>query len=136
MLNRALCATLALALMGGVAFGQTYYGPRGTVLQPNVAAPYPLTPVSPGQHNVAPTSATGLSIPYNTYTAGMSFATIAYVCASTATVHYTTDGSTTPTGTIGMPLASGSCQWLYGNAVLSNFKAFSATGTLDIEYFQ
>jgi hypothetical protein len=58
------------------------------------------------------------------------------LCASTAAVEYTTDGTTTPTGSVGMPLASGSCVTLYGPLTIANFKAFSSPGTLDVEYFK
>lgn len=89
---------------------------------------YPYTPLSPGQHNLAPTTSTALTIPI-----GAAYAT---VCASTATVKYTTDGTTTPTSSVGQPLTAGTCVALNGAIVLAKFKAISASGTLDIEYFQ
>ncbi len=128
MIRRVTCAALALALMGAPAFAQTYLDRGGTGVQATVPLPFPYLPLSPGQHNVAPTSATGLTIP-----AG---ARVANVCASTATVKYTTDGSTTPTTSVGQPLAAGACVSLSGPKMLANFQAISATGTLDVEYFQ
>ena len=95
---------------------------------PVQTVPYGFTPLSPGQHGIAPTSATTLTIPVGTI--------YATVCASTALVLYTTDGTTTPTGTVGQPLTAGTCVALSGAKVVSNFKAFSATGTLDVEYFK
>lgn len=91
-------------------------------------APYNYTPLSPGQHNIALTSATALTIP-----AG---ATYAIVQAKTATVEYTTDGTTTPTSSIGMALPAGASVALSGPLVLAAFKAISATGTLDVEYYR
>jgi hypothetical protein len=119
---------LALAVAASPAAAQTYLDRSGTIVPGVVALPYPYVPLSPGQHNLAPTSATALTVP-----GGARFAT---VCASTATVRYTTDGTTAPTSTVGMPLAAASCVALSGAAVLANFKAFSSSGTLDVEYFQ
>ena len=90
--------------------------------------PYQFTPVGPGQHNIAPTVATALVVP-----AGAVYATI---CVSTATVRYTTDGTTTPTATIGQPLPAGSCMSMSGPAVLAAAQFFSSTGTLDYEFFR
>jgi hypothetical protein len=90
--------------------------------------PYPYTPLSPGQHTLAITSATALTVP-----AGARFAN---VCATTAAVRYTTDGTTTPTSTVGQPLATAACVSLSGAQMIANFRAISATGTLDVEYFQ
>lgn len=113
----------SLLLLPSAAFAQNI-GPPSLV----TGAPYFYTPLSPGQHGLAPTSATGLTIP-----SGSTYAT---VCASTATVRYTTDGTTVPTSSVGQPLASGSCVALSGKTVLTNFSAFSSSGTLDVEYFK
>ena len=91
-------------------------------------APYAFTPLSPGQHNVAITSSTGLTIP-----SGSKFAN---VCAKTASLNYTIDGTTTPTTGLGTTLAIGACVWLQGSAALANFRAISATGTYDAEFLQ
>ncbi|RBP03792.1 hypothetical protein DFR50_14240 [Roseiarcus fermentans] len=90
--------------------------------------PYGYTPFSgAGQHGLAPTSAKALTVP-----SGAAYATI---CARTAEVEYTTDGST-PSASAGMPLAAGACVALSGPLVVAAFRAFSATGTLDVEYFR
>ena len=128
MLTRAFGAALAFALFAGSALGQSYQGPKGTQVPPSMPLPYPYSPLPPGQHNLEPTSATALTAPPG--------AAYAIVCASTASVRYTTDGTTAPTATVGMPLAAGACVALSGAAVLANFRALSAAGTLDVEYFQ
>jgi hypothetical protein len=116
----ALCVTAAHA--------QTYRDSAGTIVPGVFPLPYGYTPLPPGQHNIAPTASTALSIP-----TGARYAT---ACASAAMIKYTTDGTTTPTSTIGQPLAAGACVSLSGAAVLANFRAFSSTGTLDVEYYQ
>lgn len=90
--------------------------------------PYPFTPLTPGQHGTAITSSTALTIP--------ATATYATMCARTAAINYTTDGTTTPTSTVGQPLAAGACVALSGPTVLANLKMISATGTPDVEYFK
>jgi hypothetical protein len=107
---------------------QTYTDRQGTPVQSTATIPYDYWPLGPGQHNLAPTSATALTIPNG--------ARFMRVCASTATVRYTTDGMTTPTSSIGEPLFAGSCLELSGVRVPTNFRALSATGTLDVEFFQ
>ena len=72
---------------------QTYRDSSGTIVQGVFPLPYGYTPLSPGQHNLAITSSTALTIP-----TGARYAT---VCASTAAVKYTTDGTTTPTSSVG-----------------------------------
>jgi hypothetical protein len=123
-----ICAAALPALFAYAAQAQTYYDSNGTVVQGVYALPFGYVPLPPGQHNIAPTSSTALAIPNS--------ARYASICASGATVRYTTDGITAPTSAIGQPLAAGSCVALSGAAVLSNFRAISATGTLDVEYFR
>ena len=106
----------------------TIKDPSGTIIGEVAIVQYPFTPLSPGQHNLACTSATGLTVP-----AGAIYAVIQ---AAGATVKYTTDGTTTPTSSVGMTLAAGATLTLSGAAAIANFKAISASGTLDIEYFQ
>jgi len=125
--QRAAAAVTALAL-STPSFCQTYHDSAGTVVPGVIPLPYSYTPLSPGQHNLAPISSTALTVP-----TGARYAT---VCASSATVKYTTDGTTTPTASVGQPLAAGSCVSLSGATVLTNFRAISATGILDVEYFQ
>ena len=125
-LARLGCALLAL--FASAAEAQTYRDSGGTVTPAFFPLPYGYTPLAPGQHNVGLTAATALTAP-----GGARYATI---CATNAAVKYTTDGATTPSALVGQPLAAGACMSLSGPAVLANFRAFSATGILDIEYFQ
>lgn len=94
------------------------------------SGPYSYTPLTPGQHNLALTSSTALTVP-----TGSTYATI---CASGNAVKYTTDGTTTPTSGIGQPLAIGQCVSLSGPTVLANFRAIqtASAATLDVEYFK
>ncbi len=119
-------AALALAL-ASPALAQTYHDTGGTAVQAVMPRPFDFTPLNPGQHSIAITSATPLTVP-----AGARYAT---VCAKTASLNYTTDG-TTPTASLGMTLAVGACVALSGPKVLAGFQAISATGTLDAEFFQ
>jgi hypothetical protein len=112
----------------GPALAQTYRDSAGTIVPGVIPLPYAYTPLGPGQHNISPTTTTALTVPI-----GARYAT---VCASTAAVKYTTDGTTAPTATLGQPLAAGACVSLSGAAVLANFRAMSAIGTIDVEYFQ
>jgi len=122
-------AALALFLAkGDPAAAQNYHDTGGTLVPGVIPLPTPYAPLSPGQHNLALTTATALTVP-----TGARYAT---VCASGAAVKYTTDGTTTPTSSVGMPLAAGACVALSGPQGLANFRAISASGTLDVEYFQ
>lgn len=94
---------------------------------PVLPGPYQYTPVAGAQYNLAITSSTALTVP--------GTATYATVCAKTAAVNYTTDGATTPTSTVGTPLQALACVGISGAAVLTNFRAISATGTLTVEFF-
>ncbi len=123
-----LAAAVILASWPSFAVAQTYHDSAGTVAPGFFPLPYGYTPLAPGEHNVAPTSSTALVVP-----GGARYAT---VCASGASVKYTTDGMTAPSASIGQPLAAGACVSLSGATVLINFRAFSQTGTLDVEYFQ
>ena len=120
--------TMLLGGLVGVAMSQTYTDRQGSIVQPYVGIPFPWIPLSPGQHGLAPTSSTALTIP--------SGARMATICASTAVVRYTTDGTTAPTSTVGMPIQQNTCIQLTGPLVLYNFRMLSATGTVDVEYFQ
>jgi hypothetical protein len=128
MLRDIALRALALAFVCLPAHAQTYSDAGGTIISAVAPIPFPYIPLSPGQHNLAPTSAAGLTIP-----TGARYATI---CASTATVRYTTDGTTLPTSSVGMPLSGGACMNLSGAIVLANFRAFATSGTLDVEYFK
>jgi hypothetical protein len=129
-IRSATLAALALGLVGlGAARAQVQTGtyPDHAVFI-YTQAPYPFTPLTPGQHALAITSATGLTVPTG--------ATRAQVCATTAVVKFTTDGTTTPTSSVGQPLQPATCINIDGPLPLANFKAISATGTLDVEYFK
>lgn len=106
------------------ANGKLITSPTGSV----TIGPYAYTPLTPGQHNLAIVASTALTVP-----TGATYATIQ---AATAQVKYTTDGTTAPTSTVGMTLPAGSGVILSGATVLANFRAISATGTLDVEYFK
>ena len=94
------------------------------------APPYGFTPLTPEQHNLAITTSTALTVP-----AG---ATFAEVCASGNNVNFTTDGTTTPTASVGMPLLTGQCQFFQGATILANLRLIqkAATATLDVAYFK
>jgi len=122
------CVVVFVAIGVCAAHGQTYRDAGGSIVPGIIPLPYAYTPLPPGQHNLSLTSATALTVP-----AGARYA---IVCASTATAKYTTDGVTAPTASVGQPLSAGSCLSLSGPAVLTNFRAYAASGTLDVEYFQ
>lgn len=92
--------------------------------------PYAYTPLSPMQAGVGVATSTALTIP--------ATATYAVVCVSGAAVNYTTDGTTTPTNSVGMPLAATQCVSLVGPAVLAAFRAIqqAPTATLNVSYFK
>lgn len=95
---------------------------------PTIAAPYQYTPLTPGQYSVAITTSTALTVP-----TGSLFAV---VCAAGNSVNYTYDGTTTPTSSVGLPLASGQCIQFSGATVLANLKFIqtAATATLNVGY--
>jgi hypothetical protein len=126
-MKTAILAAIAI-LTASPALAQAYYDYAGTPVDGTVSIPYPNLPVPPGQHNLTLASSTALTVP-----AGARFAN---VCASSAAIRYTTDGITTPTASIGQPLAAGTCISLFGPRVLKTFQAISVAGTLDVEYFQ
>lgn len=110
--------------------------PTGTTTQPVsvvsavAPTPYGWTPVPPMQSGVPTSSVVALTIP--------STATYAVVCASGAAVNYSTDGQTTPSNLIGMPLNPGGCVPLFGPSVLAAFKAVQQfrPAVLNISYFK
>ena len=127
MRHLLLAGALALAFCAAAA-AQQYKDKGGTIVQGVFPLPFGYVPLGPGQYGLTPTSATALTIPTG--------ARYAVICAESATVRYTTDGATTPTSSVGIPLASGTCVGMSGATVLANFRALSSSGTLDIEYFQ
>jgi hypothetical protein len=122
-----IVATIAI-LTASAAFAQAYYDYAGTPVNGVMAIPYTNGPISPGQHNLTLALPTPLTIP--------SGARYANICVSSAAIKYTTDGSTTPTASVGQPIAAGVCITLSGLEVLQNFRAISPTATLDVEYFR
>lgn len=144
MKKALLGSALALAIGLGCiapALAQTYKDTLGTIVPATVplncpvgggtcygpGAPYGFTHLGGGQYALAIVSATSLTVP-----AGAFYATIQ---ANTATVFYTTSG-TTPTSSVGNQLTPGSGVFLSGADVLASFKAISATGTITVEYFK
>jgi hypothetical protein len=126
-MKSVILAAIAV-LAASPALAQAYYDFAGTPIEGVMAIPYTKGPLSPGQHNLTLTSSSALTIPTG--------ARYANVCASLADIRYTTDGTTTPTVGIGQPLAAGACIELSGPQTLQNFRAISASGTLDVEYFR
>ena len=114
------------------------YGMNCTLVTP--ATPLPITPsgvsstaytpLTPMQNALAIMSSTALTVPTGS--------TYAVVCAEGANVKYSTDGTTTPTASVGMLLLQNSCVALAGSTTISNFRAIqaSATATLDVSYFK
>lgn len=94
------------------------------------AGPYSFTPLTPMQSGLAITSATALTVP--------SGATYAVICAEGQNVRYSTDGTTTPTASVGMLLLQNQCVSFSGSLSLSKFRAIqaAATATLDVSYFK
>lgn len=90
--------------------------------------PYNYTPLTPDQHNLGIVTSTALTVP--------ATALQAVVCAAGNNVNYTYDGTTAPTITVGMPLATGQCIQFSGATVLSNLRFIqkAATATLDVSY--
>lgn len=88
------------------------------------------TPLTPMQTGVTVASSTVLTVP--------SGATYAVVCARGQNINYTTDGTSTPTASVGMQLLQNQCVSLAGATVISNFRAIqqTATATLDVSYFK
>ena len=117
-----LIGTAVTALMGGSALaaettmnGQRYSVDGSGNLSLIVAGkPYDFTPLTPDQHNLAITSSTALTIPTGAFQA--------VVCAAGNSVKYTYDGTTTPTASVGMPLANGQCIQFSGATVLANLR--------------
>ena len=65
-------------------------------------------------------------------------AAYAVVCASGAGINYTTDGQTTPTSSVGMPLLQSQCVGLSGAAVLASFRAIqqAASAFLNVSFYR
>jgi hypothetical protein len=128
---KRICLILGLLLWPCAALAQQPVVSQcatGNPTNPWTACPYPFVPLGPSQNALGTTPAVGLTIPIN--------ANYALVCAETATVRWTWDGTTTPNSTVGSPIASGSCVPFSGPKILANLKFFSSSGTIDVEYAQ
>lgn len=136
-------AALAFAAPAFAA-NDSYYpdGPNNGRNAAGVAdIPFPYTPLCPGSHGVSLATAATLTLPTGiaaaracvTQTVAPRYAV---ACARTASVFYTTDGSTAPTGTVSTTLSVGACLSLVGAKEIADFEAFSTTGTLDVEFWQ
>ena len=92
------------------------------------SAPYSYTNLTPSQNALGVVSATSLTVPTG--------ATYAVVCVEGAGVRWTWDGTTTPTSSVGTPIASGQCAAFSGASILAALKFIqqTATATLDVEY--
>lgn len=125
MMKTLRASTLAVSLL----FGSPALAASINVGSDGVTSsgPYPTPMTARSQHNLAVTTATSLTVP-----PGSVYATVQ---AAGAAVKYTTDG-TTPTSSVGMTLAPGASLGIAGPKLLAAFQAISATGTLDVEYFQ
>lgn len=91
------------------------------------SGPYTTPIAGSSQHNLVITAATPLAVPL-----GAVYATVQ---AAGASIKYTTDG-TVPTASVGMTMYPGERIGIPGSKLLAGFRAISATGTLDVEYFQ
>ena len=105
---------------------------RALVLLALLASPawaqvYQYKPVSGAQYALAITSVQTLTVP--------NAARIAEICVDTAVARYTTSG-TTPSASVGIPVASGTCFQIAGRDALLAFQIIGAGATATIEYFQ
>ena len=85
----------------------------------------PTSSAGPGQYAVSITAVTALIVP--------QFAASAFICVETAAARYTTTG-TTPSATVGIPVAAGTCLQFAGP--FSTFQIIGSGATLDVEYFK
>jgi len=85
----------------------------------------PTSSAGPGQYAVSISSVTKLTVP-----AG---AAAAEICVEGAAARYTDDG-TTPTSSVGIPVAAGQC-FNYGGPLLS-FQIIGSGATMDVSYYK
>ncbi len=125
-MRRLLFALALIAPTAAVAF-------PGDSTTPLAVAPYgyrlalKADGTTAAQHGLSVASATSLTLP-----PGATYATI---CARGGIVTYTTDGTTTPTASVGTPLSVGACVGMT-SPLLTTFSAIGASATLDVEYFK
>jgi hypothetical protein len=111
----ALAASPAYALFDRSAPGLVNTGPYTSASK---AAPS-------GQYGVSIASVTKLTVPTNAY--------LAEICVETASARYTDDG-TTPSSTVGLPVAAGTC-FAYSGP-LASLQIIGAGATMDVSYYQ
>lgn len=143
---KKILLTLFLILAPSTAFADSqrnpcYYNVNGGCTPVATTAPLPVTnpgaagsttwtPASPDQHGLTVVASTALTVPTGS--------TYAVVCSKGGSANYTTDGATTPTGTVGTALAQGACIGFAGVATLSNLRFIQQSGntsTLDVNYW-
>ena len=85
----------------------------------------PTTSAGPGQYAVSIASVTTLTVP--------QFAASAEICVEGAAARYTDDG-TTPTASVGIPVAAGQCFTFAG--ALSALRIIGAGATMDVSFYR
>lgn len=87
---------------------------------------FPTSSAGQGQYGVSISSVAGLNAPTN--------AAAAEICVEGAAARYTSDGLTTPTSTVGIPVPAGTC-FQYA-AQMTSFRIIGAGATMDLEFFK
>jgi hypothetical protein len=113
----AFLGTLAAILLGVIVVALVASGAH--------AQTRPTSSAGNGQYGVSLASVTSLTVPV--------FAGSAQICVEGAAARYTTTG-TTPSSTVGIPVAAGTCFQFAGP--FSTFQIIGAGATLDVEYFK
>jgi hypothetical protein len=97
------------------------------LVSPALAQQYQYAPVGTPQYAVDIGTVQSLTVP--------NAARIAEICIETAVARYTTSG-TTPTSSVGVPVAIGGCFQLAGADALRAFQILGSGATMDVEYLQ
>jgi hypothetical protein len=92
---------------------------------PGVIKGGPYISAGPAQYAVSLSTVKTLTVPVN--------ASIVEICVETATARYTDDGIT-PTSSVGIPVAAGTC-FAYSGP-LDAFKIIGAGATMDVSYYK
>lgn len=121
----------------------------GGLLPTNIVAgqDYYVTAIASNTFEIAATPGGTAIIPATTSTGTTTAAALklsppvsacyANVIVSTAVARFTTDGVTTPTTSLGQPVAIGGTFKLDGPAMIASFKGIgAATATFDVEYYK
>jgi len=119
----ALVATIVAALASAVVLLVVAFAANARAAE--MSGPSPTSSAGPGQYAVSLSAVTSLSVP--------EFAVSATICVEGAAARYTDDGST-PTATIGIPVAAGQC-FAFGGQ-LASFRIIGSGATLDISYYK